>query len=177
MLNELKSFKKKEIDFSYRYSSEDKNQKDLEELLKNIELKLDNKKEVDEARDEIRILRNERLDTKALNEKMALSMIEMTQQLETIHNFAISADEESIKKIPILIKRVEKLYNKLLNRSGIHEIESLGEIFNPEEHEYIEERTANENEQNDEVVEIIKKGYRYGDMVLVPTQVKIAKKQ
>ena len=133
LLNDLKSFKKKEIDFSYSYSPEDKNNENLEELLKNIELKLYNKQEIDEARDEIRVLRNERLDTKALNEKMALSMIEMIHQLEIIYNFAISADEENIKKIPMLIKRVEKLYSKLLNRCGIYEIESLGEIFNRED--------------------------------------------
>ena len=176
LLNDLKSFKKKEIDFSYKYNLNDKNNEDIGELLKNIELKLYNKQEMDEARDEIRVLRNERLDTKALNEKMALSMIDMISQLEVIYNFAVSADEENMKKIPVLIKRVEKLYNKLLNRCGIHEIESLGEIFNPEEHEYIESRDANENEENDEVVEVIQKGYRYANKVLIPTKVKIAKK-
>ena len=176
LLNDLKSFHKKEIDFNYSYNIQDKSDENVEKLLKNIELKLYNKQEIDEARDEIRVLRNERLDTKALNEKMALSMIEMIHQLEIIYNFAISADEENIKKIPVLIKRVEKLYNKLFNRCGLYEIESLGEIFNPEEHEYIDSRNANEDEQNDEVIEVVQKGYRYGNKVLVPTKVKIAKK-
>lgn len=176
ILNHIKSFNKKNIDLNYKEISSNKKSQDIENLITSLENSLSNSRDIEEARDEIRTLRSERLELKDLNEKMVMSMIEMTNQLNIIQSFIQTANENSITRLPVLIQRIEKLYKKILNKSGIYEIESIGEIFNPDEHEYIEQREALVGEIDNQVVEVIKKGYRYESKILVPAQVKIAKK-
>lgn len=176
ILNHIKSFNKKNIDLTYKVENNNKQNKEIENLIKNLEHTISKSKDIEDARDEIRILRNERLELKNLNEKMVMNMIEMTNQLNIIQSFIQTSNEQNITKLPVLIQRIEKLYNKILNKSGIYEIKSIGEVFNPDEHEYIDQREALSGEIDNQVVEVIKKGYRYGTKVLVPVQVKIAKK-
>lgn len=176
ILNHIKNFNKKYIDLDYKEISNNKKSEDIEDLIKSLENKISTTRDIEDAREEIRTLRNERLELKDLNEKMIMSMIEMTNQLDIIQSFIQNNDEKSLIRLPVLIQRIEKSYKKILNKSGIYEIESIGEVFNPDEHEYIEQRDALVGEIDNQVVEVIKKGYRYGNKILVPAQVKIAKK-
>jgi len=66
----------------------------------------------------------------------------------------------------------EQLKN-ILKKYGLREIKSVGEIFNPEIHEAIEE-VESDNEKG-VITEEIQKGYMIGEKLLRPSKVKVAK--
>ena len=61
----------------------------------------------------------------------------------------------------------------VLKKYGLREIKSVGEIFNPEIHEAIEE-VESDNEKG-VITEEIQKGYMIGEKLLRPSKVKVAK--
>lgn len=73
-------------------------------------------------------------------------------------------------------KGIEFIYNKLetiFTDNNLEVIEDINITFNPLEHEGIEiVDTVNEQEDN-QVLEIVKKGYRMKDRVIRPAQVKV----
>lgn len=87
------------------------------------------------------------------------------------------------KKIPENLKNDENVKGILqikiqlldfLKKQGVKEINSLGEKFDPNFHEVIEEIEAEDKEQGT-VIEEIQKGYIIYDKVLRPAKVKITK--
>ncbi|MBU1177108.1 nucleotide exchange factor GrpE [Patescibacteria group bacterium] len=61
----------------------------------------------------------------------------------------------------------------VLKKYGLREIKSVGEIFNPEIHDAIEE-VESDNEKG-VIIEEIQKGYMIGEKLLRPSKVKVAK--
>jgi molecular chaperone GrpE len=64
--------------------------------------------------------------------------------------------------------------NKILNDNGLVEIKGIGEKFNPEFHEAIEEVECEKKDQGI-ILEELRKGYRIGDRVIRATLVKTGK--
>lgn len=71
------------------------------------------------------------------------------------------------------IKKIKDQFDQFLKNSGLEEIKSLGEKFNPEFHESIGEI---ESAKEEIILEEIQKGYKLLGRVLRPTKVKIGKK-
>lgn len=64
-------------------------------------------------------------------------------------------------------------FEDTLKKLGLEEIESIGKEFNPEFHEavmHIEDETLGEKE----IVEVLRRGYKYQDKVIRHTMVKVA---
>ncbi|MFA5802986.1 MAG: nucleotide exchange factor GrpE, partial [Thermoleophilia bacterium] len=57
---------------------------------------------------------------------------------------------------------------------GVTEIEAYGEPFDPNLHEAIMQEPSDEHE-DEHVIEVLRKGYTLGEMVIRPAMVKIAK--
>lgn len=75
------------------------------------------------------------------------------------------------------VKGVEMIQRKLysiLDGLGIVEIEALGRPFDPNLHEAIGQEASDEYEP-DHVMEVLQKGYRYGDKVIRPALVRVAR--
>jgi len=70
---------------------------------------------------------------------------------------------------------IKQLYNQLLNilkSNGLEEIKAIGEKFNPEFHESVEEVKGKKSE---EIVQEVQKGYKLKNKVIRPSRVKISK--
>ena len=91
--------------------------------------------------------------------------------------------ERAVKNIPDEIAAtpwfsgLELIFQKLtrlLKNEGIEEIEAEGKVFNPDFHEAISSE-ENPDFKNEEIIEVVQKGYKLGDRVIRPARVKIAK--
>jgi molecular chaperone GrpE len=71
------------------------------------------------------------------------------------------------------IKQIKEQLEAILRQHGVKEIEVLGEKFNPEFHEAVEQVESKKEEGT--IVEEIQKGYMLGDKVLRASKVKVAK--
>ena len=71
------------------------------------------------------------------------------------------------------IKQIEKQFENILSENGLARIDSVGQEFNPQIHEAVEEIESDKPAGT--VVEEILSGYRYAGEVLRPAKVKVAK--
>lgn len=71
------------------------------------------------------------------------------------------------------IKQLKEQIESVLRNYNLEEIKAVGEKFNPELHEAIEE--AESRDKSGTVVKVIQEGYRMGNLVLRPSKVIVAK--
>lgn len=71
------------------------------------------------------------------------------------------------------IKQIEKQFENILFDFGLEKIAAIGQVFNPELHEAIEE--INSNEKSGIITDEILSGYKYHNIVLRPSKVKVSK--
>lgn len=90
---------------------------------------------------------------------------------------ALKASRES-KDFTSLSKGVELVYTQImdiLKRTGLSEINPLGEEFDPMHHEAVMQVESNEHD-DDTVVDVFQKGYLLKGRLLRPAAVKVSKK-
>ena len=71
------------------------------------------------------------------------------------------------------IEMIIKMFNDTLEKMDVHEIKALGEKFNPDLHNgvmHIDDEKAGENE----IVEVLQKGYKYKEKIIRYCMVKVA---
>lgn len=97
--------------------------------------------------------------------------------LKIIDNWdrAMKHRPEEIKDSPWLkgIEMIENQLKELLKSEGVEEVKTIGEAFNPEIHEAIEE--ADGSGESGEIVEVLEKGYTLNNKLIRPAKVKVAK--
>jgi len=71
------------------------------------------------------------------------------------------------------IKQIEKQFENILAENGLERIKSIGEEFNPQMHEAVEEIESDKSAGT--VIEEILSGYKFAGEVLRPAKVKVAK--
>ena len=71
------------------------------------------------------------------------------------------------------INQIEKQLELILNNSGLTKIESVGQLFDAELHEAIEE--VESDEKSGTIVEEVLAGYTLNDSLIRPAKVKVAK--
>lgn len=71
------------------------------------------------------------------------------------------------------IKQIEKQFENILFENGLERIESVGQHFNPEFHEAIEE--VESDQKSGIIIEEVLSGYKFAGIVLRPAKVKVAK--
>jgi molecular chaperone GrpE len=111
-------------------------------------------KRVNQEKDEIR---------KTANKILLLKFLSV---LDDIYQAEIFVKDEGLRII-------KNKFIQLLNNEGVEEIEVLGKVFDP----HLSEAVAIvEGKEDNKIVEVVRKGYRYGDQVLRVAQVKVSKK-
>ena len=70
------------------------------------------------------------------------------------------------------LKLIKDELEKILKEEGLEEIEVAGSIYNPEVAEAVE---IVDGEQDNKIVEVIRKGYKLNNKVIQPAQVKVSK--
>jgi len=111
--------------------------------------------------------------------KMAEEKIirEILPVLDTLDSFVKShaghEDKMEKKHLAEGLAGVKKQLNHILSKNGIEEIKSVGEKFDPEFHEALEQVESDEPEGT--VAEEVQKGYLMNGKVLRPAKVKVSK--
>ena len=102
----------------------------------------------------------------------------ITELLPIVDNFerAIKNEkEDATEEIKKYYDGIHMIYNslkELLKKFGVEEINRVGEIFDPKQEEAI--LIANiPDKQDEEILEVFQKGYKYKDRVIRPATVKI----
>lgn len=99
------------------------------------------------------------------------------QLLPVLDHFQLAAKhlprELETNNWAIGIKQIEKQFENILFENGLERIESVGQEFNPELHEAIEEIES--DKPSGIIVEEILSGYKFAGSVLRPAKVKVAK--
>lgn len=70
------------------------------------------------------------------------------------------------------LKLIKDELEKILKEEGLEEIEVVDSIYNPEVAEAVE---IVDGEQDNKIVEVIRKGYKLNNKVIQPAQVKVSK--
>jgi molecular chaperone GrpE len=101
-------------------------------------------------------------------------LIEMLSVLDNFEramtSVANAAEEDALK---LGFELIYKQFKDILTRMGIEPVESVGQYFDPHVHEAVTIEETTEHEANT-VIEEFQKGYKLGDQLLRPAQVKVA---
>lgn len=144
-----------------KYDKEQNNRKEFEELAKKTKADFENyRKKQDERKEKWQ---------KEAKQGLAEDLIEVIDNLERALN---AADEETavVKGVKMVN---EQLYNKL-NKEGLEVIET-GEKFDPDIHKAVDTREHEEHAPKT-VLEEKRKGYRFGDRILRPSEVVVSER-
>jgi len=101
-------------------------------------------------------------------EKLLPILDEMEVAVNAIHH------EASTKEIKAGLEMIHKKFRTLLEKEGLSEMESLGKAFDPYRHEAVRRV---EGEEDDKVVEVLKKGYLFKGGILRHAMVVVSKKK
>lgn len=99
--------------------------------------------------------------------KFASALI-IVKFLEILDNLEAAQKNLNDSGLELVIKK----FKELLVSENIREIQAEGEIFDPNLHEAV---AVIDGERNDEVVEVVQKGYQLDEKVLRPVRVKVTK--
>jgi len=78
--------------------------------------------------------------------------------------------QEWIKGLDLILQKM----NNMLAEKGITPIEVQQEVFDPNKHEAISHE-ENPDFESGQIIEVVQKGYKIGDRVIRPAQVRVAK--
>jgi len=98
------------------------------------------------------------------------------QLLPVVDNFERALASAGTGDIHSLLKGVEMIYRQLdqvLEQEGLKRMDSIGQPFNPDVHQAIQQVESAEHEEGT-VVEEVQKGYIFKDKVLRPAMVKVS---
>jgi molecular chaperone GrpE len=72
------------------------------------------------------------------------------------------------------VELIQRKFNAILDAEGVKPIEAEGQFFDPNLHEAISQET-NPDLESGQIIAIIQQGYTYGDRVLRPVRVRVAR--
>lgn len=101
---------------------------------------------------------------------------ELIQPLEYLNlSVNMETDNEVLKNFLVGFQMINKQIFDVLEHDGLKAIEcNVGDVFDPTKHHAIEVE-ANEEFENDSIIQVMQRGYMYKDRILRPTMVKVNK--
>lgn len=164
---ELKLYRQKSI-YGYQESLNDFDS--LDEKMNNIDKNIKKScikdellaEELKKNKEEIASFKKEIFDKETENEKILKKIIVVLDQIDSIYNFAVQTKNDMlVKNLDSSVKVIKKAFREI----GFEEIPTEGEIFDPNVHECIEAVEDDEKNKH-EIVNTVKKGYKYKDKIL-----------
>lgn len=107
------------------------------------------------------------------SQALANALLDSMDNLERA--LLIEADGEAAKNLKKGIEMVQLSIINAFKSEGIEVIDPLGDIFDPTLHQSVSFRDKADSEKDEEVVEVLQKGYRLKDRIIRPAMVIIAK--
>ena len=157
-----------------------KNKKEEELTLKIAELEKLNQ----ELTDKVKLAQAELVNYRRRKDEETANMLKYSNQnlimeiLPILDNFerAIKLDDndltDELSKFLAGFKMMYASLNEALKKFGVEEISRIGEIFDPSQEQALLTDSL-EDQQEDEVLEVLLKGYKLKDRVIRPASVKI----
>ncbi|HAJ57380.1 MAG TPA: nucleotide exchange factor GrpE [Candidatus Omnitrophica bacterium] len=121
-----------------------------------------------------RIEREKQDFQKFAHEDIVVELLGILDDLER----SVEAAEEGQENFNAFLKGIEMILAhlyELLKHKGVAPIAAKGKKFNPHEHEALLQTETSDNE-DEEVIEELQKGYKIGDRVIRTAKVRVAKK-
>ncbi|MFH1825370.1 MAG: nucleotide exchange factor GrpE [Candidatus Firestonebacteria bacterium] len=100
--------------------------------------------------------------------------------LPVLDNFEIALKIDNSKLDKNFIRGIKLIYNNLkevLEKEGLKKQQTHGLYFNPNEHEVVNIVETDKDKEDGMIIEELRSGYNFKDMVIRPAMVKIAKKK
>lgn len=72
------------------------------------------------------------------------------------------------------VNLIYRQFKSVLEKMGVKEIEALGQMFDPYKHHAVMQEEV-EGKKENEIIEVLQKGYMFNDKVIRPSMVKVAK--
>lgn len=88
----------------------------------------------------------------------------------------IDRHSEEVKGIFSGVAMTYRQLTDILQQEGMTAVEGVGASFDPLIHEAVMQEQAEKGQEDNEVVQVLRKGYRFKDKLLRPSMVKVAKK-
>lgn len=82
---------------------------------------------------------------------------------------------QEVKNVAEGFLMIQKQLMDVLNREGLTEIPAQGEMFDPNIHEAVMTVSPTEDQEDNRIVMVMRKGYMYKDKILRPSMVQVAK--
>ncbi len=144
-------------------------------------------KQLEKLKNKLKICQKEREEYLTQTQRARADLINFRRRQEQILEELRNYSRESLIRelLPVLdslrigakedegLKQIKEQLEAILRQGGLKEIPSLGEKFNPEFHEAIEQVKSREKEGT--IIEEVQKGYLLRDKVLRISKVKVAK--
>ncbi|MDI6603937.1 MAG: nucleotide exchange factor GrpE [Thermoanaerobacteraceae bacterium] len=153
-------------------------EKELEELREKFKQK---ENEANEYLELVQRLKAEFENYRKRTQKEKCELIEFGQEkiildiLPVIDNFERAlCSEGDDKTFREGIELIYKQFKGILEKSGVKEIHAEGEIFDPHKHHAVMQEEVEDKKEN-EIIEVLQKGYILNNKVIRPSMVKVAK--
>jgi len=112
---------------------------------------------------------------KAVDRKLSDTLLQL---LDSIDNFDRSVQSSKNETGPLVegIRMVHQQFHGVLNSIGLSRLETSGQEFDPNIHEALSTIPVQSNKEDGKIIEEVKPGYKYHDVLLRPAQVIVGKK-
>lgn len=161
---------------------EKNNEGEIEELKNKLKHKED---EANEYLEMAQRLKAEFENYRKRTEKEKTDLVEYGKEqvileiLPVVDNFeraleASHGDSEEIASFKEGVNLIYRQFKGVLEKLGVKEIESLGQIFDPYKHHAVMQEEVEDKKEN-EIIEVFQKGYMFNNKVIRPSMVKVAK--
>lgn len=96
--------------------------------------------------------------------------------LPVVDNFERALETQSSENTSFKegINLIYRQFKDVLEKIGVKEIEALGQIFDPYKHHAVMQEEI-EGKKENEIIEVLQKGYMFNNKVIRPSMVKVAK--
>lgn len=173
---ELRSFKKKSI------KTYDMPLNDLHDPLSAVETKIQNmdkfnanidelKEEIEKNKEKIFSLKEELSNKEYIQEEFVKRVVVILDQVDNLYRFGIHSEDQFLMNNLNSLMRIVK---RELKEVGFEEIPAIGESFNLELHECVE-TIGDEGRDKYEIVDVLKKGYKFNGKVVRQSEVIVIK--
>lgn len=103
-------------------------------------------------------------------EKLLPVVDNLERALEVVDNL-----NEETKNLFSGFALIKRQLSEVLEKEGVNPVPALGEKFDPNIHEAIMQVPVEDGQEENQIVEELRKGYRYKEKILRPSLVKVAK--
>lgn len=148
----------------------ERNAEDLSDRFRKAQIQL--RAENDEVRARLQRTFDQKLET-ARGDLIA-SLLDTLDNLQRALSSSEASSEKNYESLLSGVKATAEMFEAQLRKLGLNKVISEGEVFNPELHEAVE-LTIVPPEQDNRVVAELRPGYKFGERLLRPAQVRVGR--